>query len=250
MDKSKEHALPQYGDEDGPPIPYEEAPAYDAGTGASASARHAVGKTLTIDPTGMSVIELPLGSSPPCYTLSTSLLHVNTFSSVDISRPDKHTGKPLALYAIANQFITPLHPVRPTFKDVLVRHSTGLFAAIGVRKVVWDFTTEAPIPLKDGKIDTNATRGTASGTAGGYLITLGGVVGVAKHLLRFYDEKWVDENDEMLALAREGGAECEGMPVLSVVKDLDQEMMDFLISAWCVTLWKDIGKRARHHKHT
>jgi hypothetical protein len=60
MDKAKEHALSQYEDEDEAPIPYEEAPAYDAGT--SASVGHAVGKTLTIDPTGMSVIELPLGS--------------------------------------------------------------------------------------------------------------------------------------------------------------------------------------------
>jgi hypothetical protein len=115
---------------------------------------------------------------------------------------------------------------------------------------VWDFTTEAPIPPKDGKIDVNATGGATGGTSGTYLITLGGEIGVAKHLLRFYDEKWVDENDEVLALAREGGAECEGMPVLSVIKDLDQEMMDFLISAWCATLWNDIGKRAHHHKST
>jgi formate dehydrogenase maturation protein FdhE len=69
-------------------------------------------------------------------------------------------------------------------------------------------------------------------------------------LLRFYDGKWVDEKDEVLALAREGGAECGGMPVLSVIKKLDQEMMDFLISAWCVTLWRDIGMRAHHDTPT
>jgi hypothetical protein len=40
------------------------------------------------------------------------------------------------------------------------------------------------------------------------------------------------------------------MPVLSVTKDLDQEMIDFLVSAWCVTLWRDVGKRARHYKPT
>jgi hypothetical protein len=40
------------------------------------------------------------------------------------------------------------------------------------------------------------------------------------------------------------------MPVLSVIKKLDQEMMDFLISAWCLTLWRDIGKRAHHHTPT
>jgi len=58
----------------------------------------------------------------------------------------------------------------------------------------------------------------------------------------------VSENDEVLALAREGGAYCAGMPLLSVVKYLDQGMMDFLISAWCVTLWGEVGKRARRNK--
>ncbi len=44
---------------------------------------------------------------------------------------------------------------------------------------------------------------------------------------------------------RGGGAECEGMPVLSMIKDLDQEWMDFLVSAWCVTMWGEVSKRAR-----
>jgi hypothetical protein len=41
----------------------------------------------------------------------------------------------------------------------------------------------------------------------------------------------------VVALERDGGAEVGGMPVLSVTKDLDVEMMDFLLSAWCVTMW-------------
>jgi hypothetical protein len=77
-----------------------------------------------------------------------------------------------------------------------------------------------------------------------------GPIGVTRDLLRFSDQKWVNDKDEVLALAREGGAECEGMPVLSVIKDLDQGVMDFLISAWCVTLWGELGKRAHHHKPT
>jgi hypothetical protein len=56
MDKGKEHALPQYDDE--ADIPYDEAPAYEAH--ASASAGNALGTTLTIDPTGMSIIKLPV----------------------------------------------------------------------------------------------------------------------------------------------------------------------------------------------
>ena len=246
MDKGKEHALSQYEDEE--PIPYEEAPAYD--TGPRSSAGNALGRTLTIDPTGLSVIQLPLGSGAPLYTLSTSLLHVHASSSVDVRRIDKNSEKPLAVYAIADEFITPLHPVRPTFKNVRARHSHGLLSAVGLLKVVWDFSTQTPIPLKDGKIDEQAVGVTAGETEGNYLVTLGGdEVGVQNHILRFYEGKWVDNNEEVIALAREGGPECEGMPVLSVVKDLGQEMMDFLISAWCVTLWGDIGKRARHHKH-
>ncbi|KIM94535.1 hypothetical protein OIDMADRAFT_149269 [Oidiodendron maius Zn] len=43
--------------------------------------------------------------------------------------------------------------------------------------------------------------------------------------------------------------ECEGMPVLSVVKDLGQDMMDFLISAWCVTLEGDIVQNIAFKKY-
>jgi hypothetical protein len=251
MDKAKEHALSQYEDiEDEMPIPYEEAPAYDAGP--STSSGNALGTTLTIDPTGMSIIKLPLSSAPPYYTLSKSLLHVNSFSSVDVSRAASNGGKSLAVYAIAEEFISPLHHVRPDHKNVAVSRSNGVLAAVGVRKVVWSFSVQGPIPLKDKvgkKIDEQAKVG-KEGTPGGYLWTRNGQIGVTRDLLQFSDQKWVNEGDEVVALAREGGAECEGMPVLSVIKDLDQEMMDFLISAWCVTLWGELGKRAHHHQHT
>jgi hypothetical protein len=252
MDENEVQELPQY--EDTTTIPYDQAPAYEAGTSTSASARAsrtALGTTVTIDPTGTSVFELPLGNDKPLYTFSTSLLQAGSFGSIDVSRPDKNTGEPVAIYAIADEFISPLHPVRHAFRNVMVRHSTGVFAAIGLRKVVWDFITQAPIPLKDGKLDPKAKETKEGGTEGNYLVALGGdEVGVQENLLRFYDGKWVDGKDEVLALAREGGAECQGMPVLSVVKGLDQGMVDFLICAWCVALWKVIGKRARRHSRS
>ncbi|KAE8444943.1 hypothetical protein EG329_014070 [Mollisiaceae sp. DMI_Dod_QoI] len=233
MDNAKEDALPEYVDE--PLIPYEDAPAYEAGS--SSSTGNPLGTTLTIDPTGMSIIKLPLSNAPPSYAFSTSLLDINSFSSVKISRPDSKSGGNVAVYAIADQYISPLHRVRPPFKNVTVERSTGLFAAIGLRKTAWTFVTQLPIPPKNGKKtdgkDTDVTTGA-------YLVTLGGdEIGVQTDLLRLADGKWVDEKEEVIALAREGGADCEGMPVLSVVKDLDQEMMDFLISAWCVTLWME-----------
>jgi hypothetical protein len=250
MDKAKEHALSQYEDiQDEVPLPYEEAPAYEAGP--SASSENALGTTLTIDPTGMSVITLPLGSAPPYYTFSKSLLHVNSFSSVDVSRPALNGGKSVAVYAIAEEFISPLHHVRPDFKNVRVTRPTGLFAALGARKIVWSFSVQDPIPLKDGKKIDEQAKVDEGGTTGGYLWTVGnGPIGVTRDLLRFFDQKWINDKDEVLALAREGSAECEGMPVLSVIKELDQGMMDFLISAWCVTLWGELGKRAHRHKPT
>lgn len=248
MDKSETQEPPQY--EDAMAIPSGQAPAYDAGisasANASASSTTALGTTVTIDPTGTSVIKLPHDNHEPFYTFSTSLLQAGSFGSINVSRLDKETGESVAIYAIADEFISPLHPVRHAFRNVRVRHSTGVFAAIGLRKVVWDFITQAPIPLKDGKLDPHAKETKEGGTEGNYLVSLGGdEVGVQNNLLRFYDGKWVDEKDKVLALAREGGAECQGMPVLSVVKDLDQGMLDFLICAWCVALWKVIGKRTR-----
>jgi hypothetical protein len=248
MDKSKEPALSRSNFDNDVPT-YDEVPAYEAGT--SSSAGNALGTTLTIDPTGTSIIELPLGGGPPVYTFSSSLLHVHSLSpGVDVSRPDPHSGESIPLYSVAERFIAPLQPVQPLFKNVTAVRSSGLAAAIGLRKIVWDFSTQVPIPVdKSGKI---IEQGIASGdSVGVYLMTLGpDGIGVQKDLLRFFDGKWVAEDDEVLAIAREGGAECEGMPVLSVIKKLDQGMMDFLIAAWCVTLWGELHKRTRHHKHT
>ncbi len=70
---------------------------------------------------------------------------------------------------------------------------------------------------------------------------------VEKHLLQFYGGRWMDVDDEVVALEREGSAAEGGFPVLSVTKELDQETMDFLVSAWCVTMWGELGKRARQH---
>jgi hypothetical protein len=100
--------------------------------------------------------------------------------------------------------MSPLHSVPPKFKDILVRNSAGIFANIGLRKVVWDCSTQAPIPLKDGKVNWQAEDETTCRANGGYLITGSGYVGVQKDLLQFYKGKWVDEHDEVLALAREG----------------------------------------------
>ena len=68
-----------------------------------------------------------------------------------------------------------------------------------------------------------------------------------KSLLSCNRGKWEDENDEVVALEREGGkdSESQGMPVLSVVKELDADWLDFVVAAWCVTLWGEVGKRAR-----
>ena len=236
MDKGKEHSLSQY---DSDP-----APAYNAGT--TSNEWNTLGTTLTIDPTGMSVIELPLGSAPPRYTFNTSLVNVGSFGSVNVSRLDA-SGNNFAVYAIAERFISPLHTTRKSFRNVTVARSTGIFAAVGLRKIEWTFLTQTPIPTENGKIIDGPLPPAPMGSI---LATLGGDgIGVEKDLLRTIDGKWLDEHDQVVALAREGGVECEGMPVLSVTEGLHQEVMDFLVSAWCVTLWGELGKRAHHHQH-
>lgn len=255
MGKENEADLAPY--EDASDIPtYEEAPAYKAGPSththshAPAQAENPLGTTLTFDPTGKSIITLPLSNDPPLYTFSKTLIHLGTFDEVDMFRPSTNTP----LYAIADRFINPLHPVPSMFKDVTVARSTGIARLIGLRKTVWDFITSVPIPLdRDGNMDDKVAKGAGVGDVyrGGFLMTLGSDgIGMQKHLLRFYDGKWVDEHDEVLALAREGGPDLKGMPVLSVVKKLDRNMMDFLMAAWINTLWGEVGRRVHHHhKH-
>lgn len=69
---------------------------------------------------------------------------------------------------------------------------------------------------------------------------------VRKSLLGFARGQWVDGDEVVVALEREGSVgECGGMPVLSVLGEMDPEMMDFLVAAWCVTLWGEVEKRVR-----
>jgi hypothetical protein len=85
MDKAAEQALPPYENED--PLSQEKAPAYEVSASASAKAGkpHALlstsGTTLTLDPTGTSIIEPAPSNAPPHYTLTKSLLHVNVGTS-------------------------------------------------------------------------------------------------------------------------------------------------------------------------
>lgn len=246
MDKTEE-PLPTYHDEphEGP-LSYEEAPRYQ---GAGQPLAHAPSSrmTLTLDPTGMFIKELPSSDAPPLYTLNKSLLHVHSTTSIHISRPKSkgHETPSLEVYAIGEHFISPLHPVRKLLQNVTVARSHGLAVEVGLRKIVWDFSTRVPLPKGEG-MDGLDTGGSVGPTDPVYLIGVGKGPGtVQKQLLQFYDGKWEDDDDEVLALEREGGVECEGMPLLSVAKDLDQEMMDFLVAAWCVTMWDEVGKRVR-----
>jgi hypothetical protein len=240
MDNTQGHALPSYEQEGAPP--YEDAPSYDAVTSAGKMHVLSTELTLALDPTGMFIKRLPSSDAPPIYTLSTSLLHVNIGSSVHVKRPVPKGGETssLEVYAIGDRFIAPLQSRKPLLQNITVARSSGLLAAAHLREIVWDFYTfVVPKERQDPKASFPAIADAA-------LIGLNtNPYAVQKHLLRLYGGKWVDEDDEVLALEREGGAECEGMPVLSVTKHLDQEMMDLLVSAWCVTMWGDVGKRAR-----
>ena len=103
-------------------------------------------------------------------------------------------------------------------QDVLVTRTHGLCTTANLNEVEWDFSTYVPQKIDVPKPVAVQAYGSLFG-------------------------KWVGYDDEVVALAREGGEECEGMPVLSVVKGLDLEMMDFLVSAWCVAMWGEVGKR-------
>ncbi|KUJ13793.1 uncharacterized protein LY89DRAFT_147303 [Mollisia scopiformis] len=196
--------------DDEPPTFYDHLPAYEDVTSYQDPT---LGTTLTLDPTGQSIITLPLSSSsPPLYTLSTSLLQVTSFSAVKILAPDS-----TPLYSISEQFITPIHtPVPSIYKNVTAFRSTGLAARIGLRKVVWDFFTQIPIPVdKDGK----AVKDGEPAAGGAWLHVDGMDLGKEKLILRFKEGKW-----------------------------LDPEMMHFLVSAWCVVFWKEVGKRVKQFK--
>ena len=70
-----------------------------------------------------------------------------------------------------------------------------------------------------------------------------------QQLYQMFGGQWIgyENNDkgELIALEREGGAECDGMPMLSIQKELGQDSLDFLVAAWLVTMWGEVGKRVR-----
>jgi hypothetical protein len=249
MDNTTEYALPSYDHEEAPMN--EDLPSYEAVPSVGRLHVLSAGLTLAIDPTGMFIIELYARDAQPLYSLSTSLLNVKIRSSVYISRLTRSSGgetSSLNVYAIGYCFITPLHCHKTMLQDVMVTHTHGLLVTAKLREIMWDFTTNVPQKSANG-VDRRNTEIDAPQRV--VVQAHGSLFGgpppgtVQKSLLRYYSGKWVDDDDKVIALAREGGEACEGMPVLSVVKDLDQEMMDFLVSAWCVTMWREVGKRAR-----
>jgi len=243
MDSTKENALPSYDHEETPNN--EELPSYEVGPSGGRPHDLSVGPTLAIDPTGMFINELPRrDDAQPLYSLSASLLNVNSRTAIHISRATVSGGKPssLAVYAIGYNFISPMHNRKPVLQDITVMRTHGLLSATG--KIEWHFNGN----VRQSIADTDGPNTKKDAPLPLYDSPFGGPPPgmVQKLLLRNYDGKWLDDANEVIALAREGGEECEGMPVLSVVKDLDMEMIDFLVSAWCVTLWEELGKRARH----
>jgi hypothetical protein len=239
MDKKQEaaeHALPSYEHEGAPH--YEDAPPYDAAHRQASSA----GLNLTLDPTGTFIISLPSSDAPPLYTLSKSLLHASGVgASIHVQRtsPD---GKLIEVFSIGEHWISPLHTRKKDLQQITAYRSHGMLVTVGVRKVVWDFSTHVAAPKGETfdpsqfPVDPVYMIGSAPGPGT-----------VQKHLLIFKDGKWEDGDDNLVALEREGGEEVAGMPVLSVKMELEQDMLDFLVSAWCVTLWGEVGKRARKH---
>jgi hypothetical protein len=237
MDKTEELSLPSYEE----PL----APSYEATPHAGKPHLLTAGTNLTLDPTGMFIKTLPASDAPPVYVLSATLLRVHSSTSIHVKRPEsKGAESLLTVYAIGEHFISPLtHTHNKEYRSVTAARSHGALVTAGIREQVWDFSTR--IPLKKGEIEANANAPYVP-TDPVYMIgTAAGPGTVQKHLLQLDRGKWVDDDDEVVALQREGGAECEGMPMLSIMRDLDVELSDFLVSAWCVTMWGDVGKRAK-----
>lgn len=248
MNKSTEAALPLYEQEhENEEVPsYEHAPSYETSTGPLGLQVAPTGMNLhlTLDSTGTFIKQLPSSDAPPLYTLTKTLFHVSSTTSIHVKRPDS-TGGELDVYAIGEHFISPLHSKKRELQYITAARSHGFLVTTGVRTIVWDFSTRVAAPKEEAGKDINPSSYQYP-TDPVYMIgTAPGPGTVEKHLLQFCKGEWVDSDDQVVAIEREGGAECEGMPVLSLTKELDQEMMDFLVSAWCVTMWGQVGKRAR-----
>ena len=209
--------------------------------------------TITLDRTGMIVKKLPQSDSTPLYYLNKTLLNVNVASSVHVKRAEGGVGaaSSLDVWAIGDRYMTPLHTHKKIFREILVARSQGLLVWTRIREIVWDFSTR--VPLKAGEAGDNLSSGQWTGPSDAVALVgvdIGKVQGTRRQqLYHMFGGQWIgyENNDkgELIALEREGGAECEGMPVLSVQKELSQDSLDFLVAAWLVTLWGGVGKRVR-----
>lgn len=212
--------------------------------------------TLTFDPTATSI--KPLAAEevecPVFYSLTSSLLRVKMGSAIQVQRVESRSpgpdGNPRtknhSVYAIGDRFMNPLSSRRLKLQGIQVARSHGLFVSTKLRKLVWEFSTEVK-PRQGDVVNDVRMKGPVGTVDPVYSIGTGvGVGTIKKPLLQFFDSKWVsfdaEFESETIAFEREGTEESQSMPTLSVVKNLDEEMMDLLVSAWCVRLWGDLPK--------
>lgn len=212
--------------------------------------------TLTFDPSGLSIEPLPTEhpNVPVHYTLTSSMLEVNLRTAIQVKRilpsheekgTESNNGEPssVAVYVVGDTYMKPLHTRNPKLQKIMVERSTGLFVAAGVKKQAYEFCISVPVENLDVRksVDPIVVLG-ASDTP----------TVIRRHLIQYYDSKWLHypENvtdGEIIAFEREGNEQSKGMPMLNIVKSLNEEMMDFLVSAWCVKLWQQ-GDKIKHSR--
>ncbi|KAH8808710.1 hypothetical protein F5884DRAFT_858232 [Xylogone sp. PMI_703] len=211
--------------------------------------------TLTLDPTGLTIGPLPTEHPdiPVHYSLSSSLLKVNIGSSIHVRR-QRHglerrpseggiETSSIPVYAIGDCYMKPMHTRRQKLQNILVSRNTGILVATHLKKKAWDFCTAVPVKGMDvlKSLDPIFVLG-----AGPQPTVM------QRPLLQYYDSKWVSYESsaegDAIAFEKQGGDGSRGMPMLTIVKNLDEEMIDFLVSAWCVKLWEEAGKIARHKR--
>lgn len=222
---------------------YEDAPAYE-GLARAPSYQESIQTTLAIDPTGKFIqpISKVKTDLPALYSLTSSLLKVNTRSSIQVKRlqsnypsstePDE--TRSITVYGIGELYIGALHSRKPLLQNIIVARSHGILAATRPQERVWHFVNNAPNQSGDGM---DAVRSRASD----------GLIGAwGQHLLKATGGEWISymQNDggEVVAIESRGCKESVGMPMLSLVKGLDKESMDLLVSAWCVKMWGHVNK--------
>ena len=227
---------PPLADEDAPPPSYREI------TGAQT--------VLTFDPTGTLIKPLSKDGTngPALYSLSTSLLNVKTKDSIQVKRLESkpsstktHETTSTTVYGIGELYIEPLLSRQPLLKYIQVSRSHGIYAASLPKKREWNFVTRVPLKKGEG-MDGFRAGGEVGPNDPVFLIGVGNGPGtVQKPLLQLIGGKWfcyiTNDDGEVIAIESEGVQESNGMPVLTLSKDLDLELMDFLVSAWCVTMW-------------